>query len=470
MKRSELECMLTEDKYDNILQMYHFFSRVPTGQSEMIRFIRKYILATGSKMNQEANYELNMCSSSRPIAVSWVQQILKLQDKTDKILAQAVNNDKSFQIAFSEAFEIFINENWKSAEFISLFIDEILKKGLKGKLEHEIEDTLDKTIMVFRYLKNKDMFVRFYKQHLGKRLLLNKSVSDDAERGILSKLKRECGCQFTNKLEGMFKDMKLSVDMNNQFKDYLSTTNQKFPFEFYVTTLTSTFWPFPSSPQVCVLPPMLLKARDSFENFYLNRHSGRRLTWQPQMGTADVRGCFSKSNHSLNVSTYAMTILLLFNQHDTLYFKEIKTMTRIADADLKRALYSLACAKYKILLKSSAKNREVQDSDSFSFNPNFTCHSARIKIQAGVSKVETDENIRDKVDEERKYQIEAAIVRVMKNRKKVEHNLLIVEVTRQLSFKFIPDPLMIKKRIEALIDREYLKRSTRDRCIYQYLA
>lgn len=264
--------------------------------------------------------------------------------------------------------------------------------------------------------------------------------------------------------------MKLSVDMNSQFKDYLSTTNQKFPFEFYVTTLTSTFWPFPSSSQVCVLPPMLLKARDSFENFYLNRHSGRRLTWQPQLGTADVRGCFSKSNHSLNVSTYAMTILLLFNQHDTLYFKEIKTMTRIADADLKRALYSLACAKYKILLKSSAKNREVRDSDSFSFNPNFTCHLARIKIQAGVSKVETDENTRDKVDEERKYQIEAVIVRVMKNRKKVEHNLLIVEVTRQLSFKFIPDPLMIKKRIEALIDREYLKRSTKDRCIYQYLA
>ncbi|KAG1240418.1 hypothetical protein G6F68_017682 [Rhizopus microsporus] len=145
-------------------------------------------------------------------------------------------------------------------------------------------------------------------------------------------------------------------------------------------------------------------------------------------------------------------------------------MTRIADADLKRALYSLACAKYKILLKSSAKNREVRDSDSFSFNPNFTCHLARIKIQAGVSKVETDENTRDKVDEERKYQIEAAIVRVMKNRKKVEHNLLIVEVTRQLSFKFIPDPLMIKKRFEALIDREYLKRSTKDRCIYQYLA
>lgn len=43
--------------------------------------------------------------------------------------------------------------------------------------------------MIFRYLKNKDMFVRFYKQHLGKRLLLNKSVSDDAERSILYKLK-----------------------------------------------------------------------------------------------------------------------------------------------------------------------------------------------------------------------------------------------------------------------------------------
>lgn len=66
------------------------------------------------------------------IAIRWVLEVLALQDKFDKILDLAAAKDKSFQTAFNEAFEKFINENQKSAEFISLFIDENLKKGLKG--------------------------------------------------------------------------------------------------------------------------------------------------------------------------------------------------------------------------------------------------------------------------------------------------------------------------------------------------
>ena len=53
------------------------------------------------------------------------------------------------------------------------------------------------------------MFEKYYKQHLAKRLLLSRSVSDDAERNMIAKLKTECGYQFTSKLEGMFTDMKL---------------------------------------------------------------------------------------------------------------------------------------------------------------------------------------------------------------------------------------------------------------------
>lgn len=43
--------------------------------------------------------------------------------------------------------------------------------------------------MLFRFLQDKDVFERYYKQHLAKRLLFNRSVSDDAERSMLSKLK-----------------------------------------------------------------------------------------------------------------------------------------------------------------------------------------------------------------------------------------------------------------------------------------
>lgn len=48
---------------------------------------------------------------------------------------------------------------------------------------------MDKTILLFRFLQDKDIFERYYKQHLAKRLLLNKSVSDDFEKSMISKLK-----------------------------------------------------------------------------------------------------------------------------------------------------------------------------------------------------------------------------------------------------------------------------------------
>jgi hypothetical protein len=54
------------------------------------------------------------------------------------------------------------------------------------------------------------VFEKYYKQHLAKRLLSGRTVSDDAERGMLVKLKTECGYQFTSKLESMFTDIKTS--------------------------------------------------------------------------------------------------------------------------------------------------------------------------------------------------------------------------------------------------------------------
>ena len=55
--------------------------------------------------------------------------------------------------------------------------------------EQEIELTLDKTMVLFRFLQEKDMFERYYKTHLCKRLLLQKSASDDSEKNMISKLK-----------------------------------------------------------------------------------------------------------------------------------------------------------------------------------------------------------------------------------------------------------------------------------------
>jgi len=65
--------------------------------------------------------------------------------------------------------------------------------------EQEIEAVLDKTMVLFRFLLEKDVFERYYKQHLAKRLLLNKSVSDDSEKNMISKLKVKRRLSFKKK-------------------------------------------------------------------------------------------------------------------------------------------------------------------------------------------------------------------------------------------------------------------------------
>lgn len=44
------------------------------------------------------------------------------------------------------------------------------------------------------------------------------------------------------------------------------------------------------------------------------------------------------------------------------------------------------------------------------------------------------------------------------------------EVIKMLSYRFQPDPASIKKRIEALIDRDFIERDSKDVRLYNYLA
>jgi hypothetical protein len=54
---------------------------------------------------------------------------------------------------------------------------------------------MNAVMMLFRYLQEKDVFEKYYKQHLAKRLMSGRAASDDAERSLLAKLKTECGYQ-----------------------------------------------------------------------------------------------------------------------------------------------------------------------------------------------------------------------------------------------------------------------------------
>jgi cullin 3 len=157
-------------------------------------------------------------------------------------------------------------------------------------------------------------------------------------------------------------------------------------------------------------------------------------------------------------------------------YQQLLQQTQITELDIKCNLIPLL--QLKILTKSnpgnsSASVKEFNQTDVYQLNGAFKHSMYKIRVpiaHAKENKMTEKADVADKVDEDRRHMVEATIVKVMKTRRKIEHNALIAEAAKILSQKFNPDPVMIKKRIESLIDREYMERDTEDRRFYKYIA
>mmetsp|Transcript_21859 Transcript_21859/g.74292 ORF Transcript_21859/g.74292 Transcript_21859/m.74292 type:complete len:749 (+) Transcript_21859:229-2475(+) len=397
-----------------------------------------------------------------------VETLLGMKSRMDEVVAAAFGRSEAFGNTLKDSFEQFINSRQnRPAELVAKFVDAKLRSGNKGSTDEELEGTLDRVLTLFRFIQGKDVFEAFYKKDLAKRLLLGKSASIDAEKSMISKLKQECGSQFTTKLEGMFKDVDLSRDIMASFRQAL---RERLPAstEMSVSVLTAGYWPTYPAVEVS-LPKEIDDYQEVFKEFYLQKHSGRRLVWQNSLGHCVLRATFNCGVRELQVSLLQTVVLMLFNDAERLSLEEVAAATNMEDKELRRQLQSLACGKVRVLVKEP-KGRDVEDGDCFVVNPGFAEKHYRVKVNSIQLKETQEENqqTNEKVFQDRQYQIDAAIVRIMKTRKTLSHSLLIAELMKQISFPARPQDL--KKRIESLIEREYLERDRSNASIYNYLA
>uniref|UniRef100_A0A2K6E1T5 Cullin-4A n=1 Tax=Macaca nemestrina TaxID=9545 RepID=A0A2K6E1T5_MACNE len=435
-----LDHLLDENRVPDLAQMYQLFSRVRGGQQALLQHWSEYIKTFGTAIVINPEKDKDM-----------VQDLLDFKDKVDHVIEVCFQKNERFVNLMKESFETFINKRPnKPAELIAKHVDSKLRAGNKEATDEELERTLDKIMILFRFIHGKDVFEAFYKKDLAKRLLVGKSASVDAEKSMLSKLKHECGAAFTSKLEGMFKDMELSKDIMVHFKQHMQNQSDSGPIDLTVNILTMGYWPT-YTPMEVHLTPEMVKLQEVFKAFYLGKHSGRKLQWQTTLGHAVLKAEFKEGKKEFQVSLFQTLVLLMFNEGDGFSFEEIKMATGIEDSELRRTLQSLACGKARVLIKSP-KGKEVEDGDKFIFNGEFKHKLFRIKINQ-IQMKET--SVSDK-----QYQIDAAIVRIMKMRK-----TLFAELYNQL--KFHKD---LKKRIESLIDRDYMERDKDNPNQYHYVA
>lgn len=85
-------------------------------------------------------------------------------------------------------------------------------------------------MLVFKYIEDKDVFQTFYSKVLAKRLINGNSASEFLEGTwllpllcslvgqMITKLKQNCGFEYTAKLARMFSDMALSKELQDNFR------------------------------------------------------------------------------------------------------------------------------------------------------------------------------------------------------------------------------------------------------------
>lgn len=529
MDGSGIKAMIDNDRYDDLSLLYELVARVDQLKEPLKNALQSRVVELGGEINkaiqntdfsavtvpevgdpvdtgEKSKGQKQSASAKQTVAaIRWVDEVLRLKEKFDNMCAKCMNKDLILNTALTKSFSDFINVFPRCSEYVSLFIDDNLKRGIKGKTEAEIEEVLEKATTLVRYIQDRDMFERYYKKHLARRLLHGKSESQDAEKTMISRMKLELGNSFTAKLEGMFRDMSLSEEFTAKYRTHINDLGDmdRKHVELGINVLTSNFWPMDSmggstsrredgTQTSCNWPSEITKLQESFKSFYLKEKNGRRLTWLGYLGNADIRCIFPRipgkegllgkeRRYELNVPTYGMVVLMLFNDladGDSLSFDEIQLQTNIPAPDLSRILFTLAVLpKARVLVKNPANKEFPKSGDNFSFNPNFTSKAIKIKapvISGAVNKVEGDEERKeteDRNDEHRGNVIDTVLVRIMKARKTHTHQQLFAEVIQQLNTRFKPDINMMKRRVESLIEREYLERvEGAEIPTYRYLA
>lgn len=391
--------------------------------------------ASGSKPKGPAERMINRQTSA---ALKWADTLLQLKVKADLIWEKSFRSSPSLQAEITNGFVDFINSPKfnRAPEYISLFIDANLRKHAKENDTVQFDALLDQFVTLVRFVSSKDSLEMYYKKHLSKRLLMTKSSNIAFEKQVLSRLKQEWGNNATTKLETMFRDIDISQSLTDTFKVAPPASHEASDIQLQINVLNAAAWPIDNmlpkdGAPSCVLPNELQVVKRSFETFYRSQHSGRALHWHDNLGTVDLKTTFSsvpskdgtvrERKHELNVSMYAMTVLMLFNQlreGESLSYDEIKQATKINDPDLIRNLQSLAIApKTRVLIKEPM-SRDINPTDRFKFNDAFQSPFYKVKIGVvAANKVESDKEKKStdrQLVADRLYGIQAVIVRIMK--------------------------------------------------------
>ncbi|KAI9463803.1 Cullin-domain-containing protein [Russula earlei] len=462
------QSLLDYDKDEDLQRMYSLLSRIQEGLEPLRRKFEEHVKRTGlAAVSKLVGTDPAAIETLEPKA--YVDALLEVHTKSSETVNRSFKGEAGFVASLDRACREFVNRNAatgvsssRSPELLAKHADALLRKNNKVSEEGDLEGALNRVMVIFKYLEEKDIFQTFYSTKLSKRLIHGVSASDEAEASMISKLKEACGFEYTNKLQRMFTDMSLSKDLTDSFKERMEQNHNDMDINFSVMVLGTNFWPLNPPKDGFIVPTDIQLTYDRFQKYYQTKHSGRKLTWLWNYSKNELRTTYLNQKYILMTSAYQMAVLLQYNNNDTLSLDELATATNVGKDLLTQVLQPLV--KSRILIND--------ETDQYDLNPHFKSKKIRVNLNQPIKaevKAESSDVLKT-VDEDRKYVIQATIVRIMKARKTMKNQPLIQEVISQISQRFTPKIPDIKKAIDTLLEKEYIERVDGTRDTFAYVA
>jgi len=369
-------------------------------------------------------------------------------------LSLTINNNlpshmRYLSLAFSET-NCMQDKIHEYVKVLDMFIRESkdIKSGTSPFSRFSFNDDI---ITMFSYIKDKDIFLEEYRNQMAMRLLRD-SVKIDNEKTVLGYIKNQMGPSFTMKLEKMLQDVTATAAA--------AASDSKI--------LLYSSWPEFMNVNVNVNISSANNLFSEITNEYKRRvadfeekHDGHRIL-APIFTEGQVCLRFSPTTTTwIDITCnpiQAMVLTLVFERE--LLFKDLCntiSSTSSEQSIIKALIQPLL--KMKLVLESEGGEEKL-----YSFNKDFKSKLRSIHVPQIVLKKTSRENI----DMSRNEVINACIVRILKTRKRIEHEELVREVISFTSRLFVIQPRQVKQQINELIDREYLERESSS--IYKYLA
>jgi len=414
--------------------------------TELVAAAAAFFLAEGQELLAQTEAATN--------PVTCVERLIGLSDQMNKVLRGAMHDaqgrvDRYAEAAFARKLEDVVNAHPSAAEFLSRYIDH----KLRGNCDDEEMDTAsDKVMKLFVKLRDKDLFEAAYKKDLARRLLAGRTnVREEHEHIFIQHLKRECGAGVASSLEGMFADCRVSDELMETFARRQEETGESLPIQLHVMVLTSGFWPEAVHLPLAV-PTHIEHCAQVFRRFYLARQKNRRLVFVQSQGSVDVRLNHAGKRVDVTMPMVCVAVLFLFQGREELSVKRIADTLGVSPTDAARAVASLAKASASstgvlaVARAGGGPSTAIAMSSTVTFNDAFQSRHAKLRIQLSAVKEKNADadtakaaGARDgRHDEDRKFKIDAAIVRIMKSRKTLEHKVLVQEVVTMLKNLFVP--------------------------------